>query len=153
MLQFSFLLAQKTMPNLKATQMHLQYVNQFANTTNSLPNLDFDNRSLQILGHIWNLHDTQIFTVYWCFRFVLPARSKFTLHVCMVYIFDNKFRISERICGNCISMPIFKHYKYITVFKFSAVCHVAPSHHYSSMNYHCIFLLLLVVLSAYSERL
>jgi hypothetical protein len=33
---------------LKATQMHLQYVNQFENTTNSLPNLDFDNRSLQI---------------------------------------------------------------------------------------------------------
>jgi hypothetical protein len=27
----------------------------------------------------------------------------------MVYIFNDKFRIS----GNCVSIPIFKHYKYI----------------------------------------
>jgi hypothetical protein len=31
----------------------------------------------------------------------------------MLYIFDDTFKISEWICSNCVSIPIYKHYKYI----------------------------------------
>jgi hypothetical protein len=72
------------------------------------------------------LHDAQILIVHWHFRFVLVAYFKFALHVCMLYIFDDTFIISEWICSNCVSIPIYKHYKYIAN-RFAQLANLLPS--------------------------
>ena len=78
-------------------------------------------------GYIWNLHNAQILIVHRSFRFVHLTYSKFVLQIFIVCRFDDKFRISDWICG-CIWIPIYiwtlqLHCECICeVFKFGTVC-------------------------------
>jgi hypothetical protein len=106
-----------------------KYVIQLANTANSLPNLDFDNRyvgsaNFQGIFGICMTHKSLLSTR--AFRFVHLTYSKFVLQIFIVCKFDDKFRISEWICSYCIWIPIFKHYNCI-VNAFARHSNSAPS--------------------------
>ena len=89
-----------------------KYAIQFANTANSLPNLEFDN------WYVGTANFQGIFRICMTHKSLLSTRasdlytwhSKFVLQILIVYKFDDKFRISDWICGYCIWTPIFEHY-------------------------------------------
>jgi hypothetical protein len=93
-----------------------KYAIQFANTANSLPNLDFDNR------YVGTANFQGIFGICMTHISLLSTRASdlYTWHILSLYLqifivckFDDKFRISYWICGYRIWIPIFEHYNCI----------------------------------------